>query len=132
MKSNVKNRQRTVPHIAPKKSRMRRLQRKRRALAPLHKRQDMVSAHLSKELRKTVSRRALRIKNGYIVKVVRGENKGKEGKVTKVALRQGKIAVEGITSKKADGKEVPILLDPSNVLIIKVESESPKPTKQQV
>jgi ribosomal protein uL24 len=109
--------------------RKRKVQRKAQILAPLHKKQDMMSAHVSKDLRKIVGKRSLHLKKGYQVKVLRGENKGKEGKVTRVFLKIGKINVEGISAKKADGKDVLLRMDPSNVLITKLEAEAPKASK---
>ncbi|MEM3363944.1 MAG: 50S ribosomal protein L24 [Candidatus Micrarchaeia archaeon] len=101
-------------------------QRKYLVVSPLHKKQDMVSAHVSKELRKTVGKRSLRVKKGYVVKVMRGEMKGREGKVTSVYLKNRKVAIEGLMAKKMDGKEKPLLVDPSNLMITKLEVEAPK------
>lgn len=100
-------------------------QRKLLYTSPLHKKQDMVSAHVAKDLKKVVGKRTMRVKTGYTVKVMRGENKGKEGKVTAVKLKPRRITIEGVSVKKADGKEVPLLMDPSNVLITKLEAEKP-------
>ena len=94
--------------------------------APLHKRQDMVGAHVSKELRPIVGRRSLRIKSGHVGKIMRGEHKGKEGKITRVALKPRKVYMEGVMAKKADGKEVPLAISPSNIMITRLESEKPK------
>ncbi len=106
-----------------------RKQRKYQATAPLHRKQDMVSAHLSKDLKKSVNKRSLRVKKGYVVKVQRGDLKGKEGKVTNVYLKLKKVTVEGLMSKKLDGKEKPILIDPSNLLITKLETQAPRASK---
>ncbi|MEM0437822.1 MAG: 50S ribosomal protein L24 [Candidatus Micrarchaeia archaeon] len=111
-----------------KKKGKRKSQRKAFARAPLHRRQDMVSAHLSKELRKVVGKRTMRVRKGYSVKVLRGENRGKEGKVTSVDLKKRKISIEGLSVKKADGKELPLFIDSSNVMITRLEAE--KPAKQ--
>ncbi|MGB9635562.1 MAG: 50S ribosomal protein L24 [Candidatus Micrarchaeia archaeon] len=102
-----------------------RKQRKYRYNSPMHKRQDMVCAHLSKELRKSIGKRTLRVKKGYVVKVLRGSNKGKEGKITRVSLNTLKVYIEGITRKKSDGKEVPLPIDPSNVVITRLSTEVP-------
>ena len=107
----------------------RRKQRKYQATAPLHRKQDMISAHVSKDLRKSVNKRSLRVKKGYVVKVQRGELKGKEGKVTNVYLKYRKVTIEGLMSKKLDGKEKPIQFDPSNLLITKLETQAPKASK---
>jgi len=109
-----------------------RTQRRNRVLAPLHKKQDMVCAHLSKELRATTKKRSLRVKKGYVVRVMRGELRGKEGKVTNVYLRSGKVTVEGLMTKKRDGKEKPLMIDPSNLMILQLETTAPKASDKKV
>ena len=39
---------------------------------------------------------AMKIKKGDLVKVIAGKDKGKEGKVTVVDLKNGKVVVEGV------------------------------------
>jgi ribosomal protein uL24 len=103
-----------------------RKQRKRHFNAPLHIKQNKVSAHVSKDLRTTTGKKTMRVKKDYQVEVVRGEHKGKKGKVLRVILKPCKIYVEGVVKNKADGKEAQIPIDPSNVIIIKVGSTSEK------
>ncbi len=97
-----------------------RTQRKFRFTAPLHLRKHFVHVHLSKELREKTKKRAVQIKKGDKVKVLRGKFKGKEGKVTKVDLSLAKIFVEGMTQKKMNGKEVFVPIEPSNVMIVEM------------
>lgn len=98
-------------------SRKPRTQRKFRYTAPLHLRKNFVHVHLSKDLRAKVKKRAIQVKKGDKVKILRGKFKGKEGKVAKVILSDAKIFVEGITLKKANGKEAFYPIDPSNAMI---------------
>lgn len=104
-------------------SRMPRKQRKAIYDAPGHKRRKLMSSHLSRDLIDKYNMRALPVRKGDIVKVMRGDPdfRGKEGRVTDVFRRDLKIAVEGITVKKADNKEAVLKLHPSNVLIIKLD-----------
>jgi len=102
------------------KSRKFRTQRKFQFTAPLHIKGHFVHAHLSKELRAKMKKRAVRIKVGDKVKIMRGKFKGKEGKVMDVDLRKGKIKIEGIAYRKAKGQEIPFPLHPSNVMIIEM------------
>jgi len=92
-------------------------QRKFSVNAPFHIRHKMISGHLSKDLRAQYNRRALPIRQKDVVVIMRGENKGKKGEVIKVDLKNYKIYVSGIIMKKADGKEVPAPVHPSNCLI---------------
>lgn len=97
-----------------------RKQRKFRYTAPLHIRKKMVSAHLSKELRAKLAtkRRSAPLHKGDKVKILRGDNKGKTGKVTNVDLMFLKAYMEGIVQRNAKGIEKPVALDPSNLLIM--------------
>lgn len=79
-----------------------------------------VHSHLSKDLRKQVKKRAVRVRSGDIVRIVRGRFAKKEGRVIGVDLRAGKIYIEGVTQRKARGQEARMPIDPSNVVITKL------------
>jgi len=100
-----------------------RKQRKARFTAPLHMRQKLMSVHLSKELKAKLGtkRRALPVRKGDRVRVMRGKHAGHSGKVSRVDLGSLKIFVEGIAKRKARGAEVPVALDPSNVMIVEAD-----------
>ncbi|MBU1159077.1 MAG: 50S ribosomal protein L24 [Candidatus Thermoplasmatota archaeon] len=102
-------------------------QRKARANAPLHKKRRMVAAHLSSTLMSEYNVRSLTVKRGDTVKVVRGPEgvKGVESKVASVDLNECKIIIENITIAKADGTQKPRAIDPSNVLITKLDLSDP-------
>ncbi len=95
-------------------------QRKFIARAPLHLRAKMMAAHLSPELREQYGRRAVPIRKGDKVRVMRGEHRGFEGDVLSVDREKYRIAIKGLTRKKADGTEVPIPIHPSKVMIVKL------------
>jgi len=95
-----------------------RKQRKKRFCAPLHRCGHFLHSHLSKELREKLKKRALRVRKGDKVKIVRGKFRKKEGKVIDVDLNKKKIFIEGITQRKARGQEAFVPIDPSNVVII--------------
>ena len=69
-----------------KASKQVRKQRKYLHHLPLHLKNKTVSAHLTKELRDKHGMRNITIKKGDEVKVMRGNFKGRLGKVTKVEL----------------------------------------------
>jgi large subunit ribosomal protein L24 len=110
----------------PSKSAKPRKQRKRFFNLPLHLRQKQVSAHLSKELREKLKRRSLPVKVGDEVVVLRGDFKGKRGKVVKVDLKRYRIFVEGCTIRKSDGTQVYYPIHPSNVMIVSLDLSDPK------
>src|SRR3989344_3061923 len=95
-----------------------RKQRKFRFNAPMHLRKKMVSAHISKELRAKLStkRRSAPLHKGDRVLVMRGDHKGKAGKVIEVELNDLKVYVEGVSQRNAKGVEKLMPVDPSNLL----------------
>ena len=103
-----------------------RKQRKFLFTAPLHIRRKILSAHLSKELRNQYKRRALPIRKGDEIKIMRGENVGKTGKISRVDLKKYKVYVEGITAKRTVGTEVQIPFSPSNLLITNLNLDDQK------
>ncbi len=84
----------------------------------LHERHRLLHATLSKELRKKYGKRAVRVRKGDKVRIMRGEFAGHEGKVVEVDMKRVRIYVEGVTRKKSDGTEVYVPIHPSNVMII--------------
>jgi len=94
------------------------VQRKAFYNAPLHLRHKLVSAHLSRELRDKLGIRSLPVVVGDRVMIMKGDHKGKTGKVAEVDLKGLWVKVEGITRKKADGTEVLVKFRPWNLLIL--------------
>ena len=108
----------TLFNTSWKASRQPRKQRKYRHEAPLHIRHRFLSAPLSKELRKKYGMRSLPVRKDDEVVVMRGTFAKKKGKVLKVNVKTSKVAVEGITRKKADGTKLNVHLDPSKIRIV--------------
>lgn len=101
-------------------SRQPRKQRKALFNAPLHRRQKLVSAPLSPELRKKYGVRRLPVRKGDKVRIMRGDFKGHENTVVRVDLKRMVIYVDGVTIKKADGTPVFRPIHPSNVMIVEL------------
>ena len=74
-------------------------------------------AHLSQELKEAHGRRTVRPRVGDTVRIVRGEFKGIEGKVTKVDSAKGVVNVEGVTREKLKGGTSPVPIHSSNVVL---------------
>ncbi len=106
---------------AADKSKQPRKQRKARYNAPLHLRHKFMSAPLSEELQGKYGKKSLPVRKGDTVRVMRGDEKGKEGKVRSVDLKKEKITMEGVFVARSDLSEVPRPLHPSNVVITKLE-----------
>lgn len=100
-----------------KSSKNPRKQRKYIHKLPLHIRKTILSATLSKELRKKYNRRSMPVRKDDKVKVLRGQFKKKTGKISKVNLKKIRIHIEGVENIKKDGSKVPYPVHPSNVMI---------------
>ena len=103
-----------------------RKQRKYRYNAPLHILRKLMSAHLSKELKKKYNIRSMPLRKGDKVKIARGQFKKKTGKVEKVWTKRRKIQIENIHLIKKDGSKIPYLIEPSNVIITELVLEDKK------
>ena len=76
-----------------------------------------MSAHLSKELSGKYKCRSIPVRNGDTVKVMRGPNKNREGKVTEVYRRKWCIHIEKLVKEKTNGQQAKIPIHPSNVVV---------------
>ena len=87
-----------------------------------------MSAHLSEgylEEKKRTLPHAVPVREGDVVKILRGDDRGKEGKVASVDYRRLRITIEGITHAKSDGTQVAKAIHPSNVIITKLDETDP-------
>lgn len=94
-----------------------RKQRKRIVEAPLHKKKTQLTAHASKEVKKSTGKRSIKLRKGDKVKVMRGKYKGQEAKITKASLDKTRVFLEGINLKRVDGREKPVPFKASNLLV---------------
>lgn len=125
-----------------KSSKQPRKQRKYLANAPLHVKRKFLSSNLSKELREKHKMRSISLRKDDVVKVMRGKFNGKQGKILEVIPKYGKVIVEGIQVKKADGSKSNVRLQPSNLKVMELNltdkkrfknselSEGKKPLKE--
>ena len=86
-------------------------------------RNKQLGAALSKQLRQKYHRRSVRIVNGDTVKILRGEYKGIDGKVTKISLDKNSIAVEGVQREKLKGGKIDLYIHSSNTVITSLNEE---------
>jgi len=92
----------------------------------MHKRQQGLAAHVDKKLRKDLARRSVSLRKGDSVKVMRGAKKGKAGKITAVDYKKGTVFVDKLTRKKANGEEIPLPVQASNLLVTDVDRSDAK------
>lgn len=67
--------------------------------------------------------RSIPIRKDDEVRVVRGANKGREGKVTSVYRLKYLIHIERVSKEKSNGQSVPIGIHPSKVVITKLKTD---------
>lgn len=103
-----------------------RKQRKYVAQAPLHVKKNFMSAHLSADLKKKYNRRSIQVRAGDKVKVLRGDHKGKEGKVEMVSIKNQILHVAGADYLKKDGSKAFYPLKASNVMITDLDVSDKK------
>jgi len=99
----------------------RRKSRKAHFQASSGQRRVIMSAPLSKELREKHNVRAVPIRKDDEVTIVRGSNKGREGKIISVYRLKYVVHVERVVREKSNGQSIPIGIAPSKVVITKLK-----------
>ncbi|MDQ7033234.1 MAG: 50S ribosomal protein L24 [Desulfonauticus sp.] len=95
-------------------------QRKRLYQAPDHIRHKLMAAPLSPGLKASHNVKSLPVRKGDTVRIMRGDHKGFEGKITRVDRKNYRIYVEGLTREKVDGTTIFVPIHPSKVMITKL------------
>ncbi|MCW4026434.1 MAG: 50S ribosomal protein L24 [Candidatus Bathyarchaeota archaeon] len=98
-----------------------RKQRRRIHKSPLHVRKSMLKCRLDEFLQEEYGIRSMVVKKGDLVRIMRGQFRDTEGKVTAVDYRAIRVHLESATVTKADGKEANIPIHPSNLMLVKLE-----------
>jgi large subunit ribosomal protein L24 len=94
-----------------------RKQRKMLFNATAHVRHKLMGAPLSSELAASKGAKTLPVRKGDTIRIKRGDNRGFEGKVSRVDLKEYRIYVEGLTREKVDGTNIFTPVHPSKVEI---------------
>jgi len=88
-------------------------------------------------------RMRVHVSKGDTVRVMRGEDKGKEGKVIRVFLKTGRVLIEGVnlvkmhrkarTAEEQSGiREAPAPVHSSNLMLLDPKSGKPTRTKSRI
>ena len=88
--------------------------------APLHKKRKWISSHLAENLLLKYDRRSLPVVKGDTVKVMRGNYRGHEDKISKVNVRDQTVEIEGVTITTAKGTKIAKPIHASTLLITKL------------
>lgn len=95
----------------------------------MHRRSKILTAPLSEDQQKQHGIKRIYIRKGDTVIVMRGEFQGSEGKVVSVNRKTGRITIENVTRKKADGNPVYVPIHASKVVITKLDTSDPRRVK---
>jgi large subunit ribosomal protein L24 len=88
-------------------------------------------------------RQRLHVSKGDTVRVMRGDDKGKEGKIIRVYLKTGRVTIEGVNIVKRHRRartpdeqsgivDFPAPIHASNVMLLDPKDGSPTRTRRQV
>jgi large subunit ribosomal protein L24 len=114
-----------------KASKQPRKQRKYRYNAPFHIRTKFLNVALSKDLAKKYSIKRISLRTGDKVKILKGEFKGKEGKVESLNLKKSKAMIAGVERTKKDGSKNRPLVYASNLLLIDMNTDDKRRMKRK-
>ena len=92
---------------------------------------------------RNAERSAMKITRGDTVRIMRGDDKGKEGKVVRVHLKTGRVTIEGINMVKKHRRarraeeqsgiiEMPAPMAVSNVMLLDPKSGKPTRTRTRI
>ncbi len=108
-----------------------------------HRRTDRARAVNRKRHADNAARESIHVTKGDTVRIVRGDDKGKEGTVLRVLPKTGRIVVEGINIVKKHRRartaeeqsaivEMPAPIHASNVMLIDPKSGAPTRTRRKI
>jgi large subunit ribosomal protein L24 len=108
-----------------------------------HRKMDRPRAVNRKRHADNAARMKLHVSKGDTVRVVRGDDKGKEGKIIRVYLKTGRVTVEGVNlvkrhrrARTADEQsgivEMAAPIHASNVMLLDPKSGEPTRTRRQI
>jgi large subunit ribosomal protein L24 len=108
-----------------------------------HRKADRSRAVNRKRHTENALRQKLHVTKGDVVKVVRGDDKGKEGKVIRVFAKTGRVTVEGVNIVKRHRKartaeeksgimEMPAPIHASNVMLLDPKDSSPTRYRRRI
>ena len=91
--------------------------------ATFHTRSKQLGSQLSDDLRKKYGKKSVRVIEGDSIKIVRGEFKGVDGKISKILTKKSSVAVEGVKKEKTKGDKFDVYIHTSNLLVTGLNTE---------
>ena len=108
-----------------------------------HRRTDRARAVNRKRHEDNAERQKIHVTKGDTVRVMRGDDKGKEGKIIRVYSKTGRVTIEGVNivkkhrrARSADEQsgivEMPAPVHASNVMLLDPKGGAPTRTRRQI
>src|ERR687895_2197101 len=108
-----------------------------------HKKTDRTRALRHKRHEENRQRVKMHVTKGDLVRVVRGDDKGKEGKILRVFAKTGRVTIDGVDivkrhrrARRGEGQsgiiQVPAPLHASNVMLLDPKSGAPTRTRRRI
>lgn len=91
--------------------------------ASLQVKSKQLGSALSKDLAKKYGKKSVRVMEGDSIKIVRGEFKGVDGKVSKISMQKSAVAIEGIKKEKTKGDKFDVYIHTSNLLVTSLNGD---------
>ncbi len=82
-----------------------------------------ISSPLSKDLQKKYGKKSVRAIEGDSIKIVRGEFKGVDGKISKVSTKNNSLAIDGVKKEKTKGDKFDVYVHSSNVIVTSLNTD---------
>ena len=90
--------------------------------ATLQTRSKQMGSALSKDLQKKYGKKSARVVEGDSIKILRGEFKGVDGKISQISTQKSSVAIEGIKKEKTKGDKFDVYIHTSNLVITSLNS----------
>ena len=91
--------------------------------ATFHTKSKQLGSQLSEDLRKKYGKKSVRVVEGDSIKIVRGEFKGVDGKISKISTEKSSVAIEGVKKEKTKGDKFDVYIHTSNLLVTGLNTE---------
>jgi len=90
--------------------------------ATFQTRSKQMGSALSKDLQKKYGKKSARVVEGDSIKILRGEFKGVDGKISQISTQKSSVAIEGIKKEKTKGDKFDVYIHTSNLVITSLNS----------
>ena len=108
-----------------------------------HRKTDRARARRHKRHEENRQRVKLHVTKGDLVRVVRGDDKGKEGRILRVFAKTGRVTIDGVNivkrhrrARRAEEQsgiiEMPAPVHASNVMLLDPKSGAPTRTRRRI